>query len=392
MLDGIFSLRCPDCGGKIKDAERYCPHCGVDLEAPIAPNNLVGGKTAQEYFDSADIDYELNTNLKQALIDCELAIQLDSNFAEAHNLRGLILDEMGRLDEAIASYREAIRLNPDLEEAKANLRDAEAEYLANGRKSRPVVKLTVNSVLKYGAFTIIAALVILVVLRFGYRYFDYAKDFVAIYLVPKSSIVFVPDLPDGMVVDKQDLEVAAQILTDRCMLLGYSYATFDVSSAGEIVGRIPVTMDAAEIAEKIDSIGLLEFVDFGDMPVAEGTVIRTDLKNKYLPQVEGQEWHTVMSNDGVLTAIAVKSQTGEYADSFALTKEGSKIFLDHTTQNIGKYLGIVLDRYVVSVPIIQTPIQDGQGQISGKFTRETAQELAVTLQTKPLPFPIKLKK
>ena len=169
MLDQFFSLHCPDCGGKIKDDERYCPHCGVDLEAPIAPDNLVGGKTAQEYFDSADIDYELNTNLKQALIDCELAIQLNPNFAEAHNLRGLILDEMGRLDEAIASYREAIRLNPDLEEAKSNLRDAEAEYLVNGRKSRPVVQVTARSVLKYSVATIIAALVILVVLRFGYR-------------------------------------------------------------------------------------------------------------------------------------------------------------------------------------------------------------------------------
>ncbi|CAG1016333.1 partial Protein translocase subunit SecDF, partial [Anaerolineales bacterium] len=186
-------------------------------------------------------------------------------------------------------------------------------------------------------------------------------------------------------------EIAAQTLTDRCGLLGYSYISFEVSDAGEIVGRIPTTMDAAEFAKKISSIGLLEFVDFGQTPIKEGTTIRTDLENKYLPQVEGQEWHTVMSNDGIMTALASKDPNYEtYRIDFALTEKGTKIFFEHTSQNIGTYLGIVFDKSVIASPIIHDAIPSGQGVVSGNFTQETAEELAAALQTKPLPFPIRL--
>jgi hypothetical protein len=393
MPYNFLSLRCPDCGGKIKEDERYCPHCGTDLEAPIAPGNLVDGKTARDFYDSAQIEYDQDKNLDKALDNCKLAIQLDPNFAEAHNLRGLILDEMGRLDEAVASYREAIRLNPALEEARANLKDAEAEQAKNPPGFHQTIELVEDSDRHSGGFAkyIVTGVVILFVGLTSVFSFKYVNKFATAYLMPKSTIAFMPDLPQGTAVEKQDLELAAQTLTDRCNLLGYSYVMFEVSSTGEIVGRIPVTMDAAELAAKIDAIGLLEFVDFGETPIEPGTTIRTDLENKYLPQAEGQKWHTVMSNDGIMSAAVTKNQTGEYAVMFALTKNGTEIFRKHTASNVGKYLGIVLDKSVISMPIIQTPITDGQGQISGNFTQQTVYELAAVLQTKPLPFPIKLK-
>ncbi|MBI5952099.1 MAG: tetratricopeptide repeat protein [Chloroflexi bacterium] len=394
MLDGFLSLRCPDCGGKVKDNERYCPHCGTDLEAPIAPGGLVDGKTAQEYFDSADIDYELDTNLNKALADCEIALQLDPNFAKAHNLRGLILDEMGRTDDAIASYREAIRLNPGLDEARANLRDAEAEQIKNPPRIPQTIGMMEDSDRQRGGFAkYVAAGVFVILVGLGLFFsFKYINEFATAYLMPKSPIIFVPDLPEGTFVEKQDLELAAQTLTDRCELLGYSYILFEVSEAGEIVGKIPATMDAAEFAEKVGAIGLLEFVDFGETSIEPGTTIRTDFENKYQPQVEGQEWHTVMSNDGIMTAIVSKDPNYEtYLIEFALTEKGTKIFFEHTSQNIGTYLGIVLDKSVIASPIINSAIPSGQGSISGNFTQEEAVELAAALQTKPLPFPVRLK-
>jgi tetratricopeptide (TPR) repeat protein len=251
MLDKFFSLHCPDCGGKIKDEEKYCPHCGVDLEAPIAPDNLVDGQTAHEYFHSAQIDYDLDTNLDKALVDCELAIQLDPSFAEAHNLRGLILDEVGRIEDAIASYREALRLEPTLEEARANLKDAEAEQNKNRPMFHQVIELVEdterrNRAIKHIVAGVIVVFVVLALL-FGFKY---VSEFAIAYLIPKSPIVFVPDVPEGMAVEKQDLEITAQTLTDRCGLLGYSYISFEVSDIGEIVGRIPVTIDSDEFAKK----------------------------------------------------------------------------------------------------------------------------------------------
>ena len=153
-------------------------------------------------------------------------------------------------------------------------------------------------------------------------------------------------------------------------------------------------MNAPEFIQRIGSIGLLEFVDFGTTPVDEGTVIRTDLENKYITQVEGQKWHTIMSNGGILTGEVVEgpyqNQTNDYQINFSMTEEGTSIFEAYTKNNVGAFLGIVIDKVVISAPRVQQPISGGQASIFGNFTQKSAQELAVILQTKPLPFPVKL--
>jgi len=74
--------------------------------------------------------------------------------------------------------------------------------------------------------------------------------------------------------------------------------------------------------------------------------------------------------------------------NFVLKDDGAKIFADHTTNNTNKFLTIVLDKQVISSPIIRTPITEGQGSISGGFTRETANALAVQLRYGSLPIPL----
>jgi preprotein translocase subunit SecD len=150
-------------------------------------------------------------------------------------------------------------------------------------------------------------------------------------------------------------------------------------------------VDANELAGQIGGMGLLEFVDFGETPVTAGTVIRTDVENKYLQQGDGQVWHTVMTNDGVESAQATVGYQGNiYQVNFSMTEEGSQIFFEHTSEHINSYLGIVLDKVVISAPIIHSAISGGQGVISGDFTQEEAEELAVIFQTRPLPFPVRL--
>ena len=70
--------------------------------------------------------------------------------------------------------------------------------------------------------------------------------------------------------------------------------------------------------------------------------------------------------------------------SFTLKPEGAHKFRRATQENIGRQLAIILDGSVFSAPVIQSPIYD-QGQITGQFTLEEAQNLALTLRSGALP-------
>jgi preprotein translocase subunit SecD len=87
--------------------------------------------------------------------------------------------------------------------------------------------------------------------------------------------------------------------------------------------------------------------------------------------------------------VGVDAQ-GRPAIDFVLSPEGSTVFAQHTSTNIGKILTITLDKRVISAPGIDGAIPDGQGQISGSFTAESANALAVQLRYGSLPIPLKV--
>ncbi len=73
-----------------------------------------------------------------------------------------------------------------------------------------------------------------------------------------------------------------------------------------------------------------------------------------------------------------------------MNKEGTKLWSDLTTKNVGKPVAIVLDNFVYSAPNVNEPITTGSSQISGNFTVKEAQDLADILQTGKLPAPAKI--
>jgi tetratricopeptide (TPR) repeat protein len=127
----LIAMRCPDCGKAISEQDQVCPHCGVDLDAPLDEAELKS--LAAEHLEKAQNSYDLGRNFKSALADCDLALEYTPNSARAHNLRGLILDALGKTGLAVRAYREAVRLDPALAGARDNLADAEADL-----KSRKV--------------------------------------------------------------------------------------------------------------------------------------------------------------------------------------------------------------------------------------------------------------
>jgi preprotein translocase subunit SecD len=83
-------------------------------------------------------------------------------------------------------------------------------------------------------------------------------------------------------------------------------------------------------------------------------------------------------------AVSRTGSTSDYQISFNLKPAGAQKFGEWTGKNIGKYLAVVLNDQVKSAPVIQGQIFDS-GQISGRFTKTSAEDLALTLRSGALP-------
>jgi len=82
------------------------------------------------------------------------------------------------------------------------------------------------------------------------------------------------------------------------------------------------------------------------------------------------------------------SRTNEPVVTFRFDSAGAKRFGRATSKNVGKLFAIILDGKVISAPVIREPILGGSGQISGSFTVQTAQDLALLLRAGALPAPL----
>jgi SecD/SecF fusion protein len=83
-------------------------------------------------------------------------------------------------------------------------------------------------------------------------------------------------------------------------------------------------------------------------------------------------------------------QTGRPVVTFRFNGIGTRRFAEISSHNIGHRFAIVLDKKVISAPVIQTAITGGNGQITGNFTSETANDLAILLRAGALPAPLKV--
>ncbi len=100
---------------------------------------------------------------------------------------------------------------------------------------------------------------------------------------------------------------------------------------------------------------------------------------------------TILTGAHLKTAwVDRNSQTGELEIAFELTDVGGPIFAEYTGRNIGKVASIVLDKEVISSPVIQSEISDGRGVIQGSFDLEEAQHLVVQLRYGSLPIPLRV--
>jgi preprotein translocase subunit SecD len=228
-------------------------------------------------------------------------------------------------------------------------------------------------------------------------------------------ILWEADLPETSQVTAQNLNDTRQILEQRSNGLGVSEVSFQNAGSRRIIGEFPGLTNIEQVTDVLKGVGQLEFVDFGDTPQNEGTTVKTDYKGDTktqstptdapttaptssaetnatpAPTVAPEKvWHTVMTGDQIKSVSVTTDQLGAYVVSFALKSSGQKTFADYTTANVGKYLGIVLDKKVISSPKVNSAITQGSGIIEGSFTYDSANSLAIQLRYGALPIPVKI--
>src|SRR5690606_8281114 len=94
----------------------------------------------------------------------------------------------------------------------------------------------------------------------------------------------------------------------------------------------------------------------------------------------------IVSGENLVDAQATFDQrTNEPVVSFRFDSKGAQRFGSATQQNVGRLFAIVLDDQVISAPQIREPILGGTGQISGSFSVQGANDLAVLLRAGALP-------
>jgi preprotein translocase subunit SecD len=214
----------------------------------------------------------------------------------------------------------------------------------------------------------------------------------------------------GFQATSQNLQDASKILDNRSNALGVSEQVFQVIGTQYILGEFPGKTNTEQVVNILQQTGLLEFIDAGSTYLEPGTIVATDFATSGAQQptvqptaatgtnttpaaapTEAKIYHTVMTG-GDLKTVNVTSSTTDPNPyiAFELTDNGAKVFKDFTTNNVGKYLAIVLDKKVVSTPVIQNAITDGKGIIQGKYTVDSANELATVLRFGSLPVPLEV--
>ena len=198
----------------------------------------------------------------------------------------------------------------------------------------------------------------------------------------------MPDLPEGQTATEDDLDRARAIIERRVNGLGVNESLVQTGK-DRIIVALPGVEDPDAAIETLRGTGQLEFVDLGDTPLPAGSQINTTLGPAPNP-VNDETYETVMTGDKLKNVdVRRDPNTQKPYIAFELTKEGSEIFGKYSGENIGKYLAIVMDKTILSAPVIRAKITDA-GIIEGDFTVDEAQALAIQMKYGALPVPLKV--
>ncbi len=195
---------------------------------------------------------------------------------------------------------------------------------------------------------------------------------------------------------KDAADRALEVIRNRIDEFGVKEPQISPQGKDEIVVQLPGITDRGRALELIGKTALLEFklvsTDADKLNKAlQGSVpAGFDLQKDENGDPLLLEKDAVMTGDVLTTAFMSfdQSRFNEPYVSIQFTAEGAKKFAKVTQDNVGRRLAIVLDGKVKSAPQIREAIPSGQAQITGRFSKEEASDLAIVLKVGALPAPV----
>jgi preprotein translocase subunit SecD len=204
--------------------------------------------------------------------------------------------------------------------------------------------------------------------------------------------------PQAAITDRirQTIEQSIQIVERRVNQLGTVEPLIQRQGTDRILVQVPGLQDPSRLKELLGKTAKMEFrmVDTTVPPdqaqagrVPPDSEVLMSASSPKIPYVVKKQ---VLVSGGDLTDAqpGFDQRSGEPIVSFRFNTSGSRKFAQATSENVGQPFAIVLDNEVISAPVIREPITGGSGQISGSFTVQAANDLAILLRAGALPAPL----
>jgi preprotein translocase subunit SecD len=185
-----------------------------------------------------------------------------------------------------------------------------------------------------------------------------------------------------------------EIIRRRIDLLGTKEPDIRQQGIDRIAIEAPGESDPQKLKDVIGQTAKLTFQMVDESTQAENlqTIVPPD--DMVLPDEDKGGTVIVVkrrvSVDGAMLTHAQQgfNQNGDPVVEFRLNGQGAHRFGQVTTENLHHRFAIILDNKVIEAPVIQSPIIGGQGEISGNFTPDSANQLALLLNSGALPAPL----
>jgi preprotein translocase subunit SecD len=212
-----------------------------------------------------------------------------------------------------------------------------------------------------------------------------------VQVIDSTRIVMTPTQAGTQRAMKDAMTVARDVVRRRIDPQGTKEITVINQGTDRILVEVPGVEDPEALKRLIGQTARLEFklVDMTADPaqVQQG---HAPAGSQVLQMAEGGGFIAVkrrvmVSGDQLVDAKQSFDQNGQAVVSIKFNTAGARRFGRVTQENVNKPFAIILDDKVLSAPNINEPILGGQAQISGNFTVESANQLAVSLASGKLP-------